>query len=340
MSAELLSFPETFNGADRFVDWNVQEGRGDKVAIYYFDEQITYNQLLENVNRTGNSIKYLGLGLEARIAILTFDCPQFVYAFFGAQRAGAVPIILSTRLTPKDYLYMLNDSQAQVIFVSNELYPLIAEIKKELSFLKIIIVVSDRTDGGKADKMDYITDFDRWIVDFPPISSPVPTQPDAIAFGFYPSDSAGEPELISYSHHAVVYDAEYIGKRHLQMTENDITYSAVELSLGYGLQNSVFFPFYVGGATVLYPGRLLPDQLMKVVAQYRSTMFFGLPDFYNRLLQIPDLTAKYDLGSLRSCVSGGESLPGPIQEKWREVTGVEVVDSVGIGNKVGEAKPD
>lgn len=348
MNFELLSFPETFNGAERFVDWNVKEGRGDKVALYYFDEQITYNQVLENVNRAGNSIKYLGLGLEDRIAILTLDCPQFIYTFFGAQKAGAVPIALNTMLAPKDYLYMLNDSRAKAIIVSNELYPTIAEIKNDLPFLKTVIVVSDMMDGSKADKIPGVIDFDSWIADFPPVCESVPTKPDDMAFWLYTSGTTGDPKGIVHSHHTMAYNAECVGKRHLQMTENDITYSVARLFFGYGFQNSMGFPFYVGAAAVLHPGRPLPDHLMSIVTKYKPTMFFGVPTSYNQLLQMPDLTTKYDLSSLRICTSGGEPLPGAVWKKWREVTGVEILDCIGstevlhyhIGNRIGESKPD
>lgn len=349
MNFELLSFPETFNGADRLVDWNVKEGRGDKVAIYYFDETVTYNQLMEKVNRTGNALKSLGLSFEDRVGILAMDCPQWIYSLFGAQKAGAVPVGLNTMLAQKDYLYMLNDSRAKALIVSYELYENIAPIRDELQFLKNIIVISDKMDGTKAaDKIEGTIDFNSWIAGFPAECETAATKPDDMAFWLYTSGTTGSPKGIMHSHHTMAYHSECVAKRFLGMTENDITYSVARLFFGYGFQNSMGFPFYVGGATVLHPGRPLPDHLMSVVTKYKPTIFCGVPTSYNQLLQIPELTTKYDLSSLRFCTSGGEPLPGAVWTKWKELTGVEILDCIGstevlhfhIGNKPGESRPD
>ena len=348
MNFDVLDFPENFNGADRLVDWNVKEGRGDRVAIYYFDQKITYKQMLENVNRAANAFTSLGYTYENRISIMTLDCPQFIYALFGAQKVGAVPVGLNTMLSPKDYIYMLNDSRSRALVVSNELYPVIAGIRSELTFLKDIIVVADKVDGTKAGKIDGTIDYDSWVAGFSTEFQTVPTKPDDQAFWLYTSGTTGDPKGIMHSHHTMAFHAEAVGKRHLQMTENDITYSVARLFFGYGFMNSMGFPFYVGAATVLHPERPLPDHLMSTVTKYKPTMFFGVPTSYNQLLQIPDLATKYDLSSLRICCSGGEPLPGAVLAKWMEVTGVEILDCIGstevlhyhIGNEIGKSKPD
>jgi len=141
MAYQELTFPERWNEAERFVDWHVKQGRGDKIAIYSQDQEITYQQVLENVNRTGNAFRSLGLGMEDRIFLLAFDCPEFVYVFFGGMKIGAVPIPINTMLMPNDYLYILNDSRAKAVVVSKELLPGILEIRDELLYLKEILVI-------------------------------------------------------------------------------------------------------------------------------------------------------------------------------------------------------
>ena len=348
MNFDILEFPENFNGADRLVDWNVKEGRKDKVAIYYFDDKVTYGQLLEGVNRTANAFSSLGYTYEDRITILALDCPQWIFSLFGAQKVGAVPVGLSTMLSAKDYIYMLNDSRSKAVVVSHELYPVIEEIRSELRFLKTVIVIPDLMEGGKGPKIEGTIDFDSWIAGFPAEFETVPTKPDDQAFWLYTSGTTGDPKGIMHSHHTMAFSAESIAKRHLQMTENDITYSVARLFFGYGFMNSMGFPFYVGAATVLHPGRPLPDHLMSTVTKYQPTMFFGVPTSYNQLLQIPDLATKYNLKSLRICCSGGEPLPGAVWSKWREVTGVEILDCIGstevlhyhIGNAIGASRAD
>ena len=93
----LITLPETFNVATHFVDRNVQEGRGAKVAIECGDEQVTYQQLLENTNRVGNVLLALGVRPEERVLLLLLDTPEFLYSFFGAIKIGAVAVPVNTQ---------------------------------------------------------------------------------------------------------------------------------------------------------------------------------------------------------------------------------------------------
>jgi benzoate-CoA ligase len=113
-----IELPPEFNAATHFVDRHVREGRGHKIAIECGDEQVTYDQLLERVNRFGNALKKLAVRPEERVALLLLDTPEFFYSFFGGIKIGAVPIPLNTLLKPAEYQYMLNDCRARVAIVS------------------------------------------------------------------------------------------------------------------------------------------------------------------------------------------------------------------------------
>src|ERR1700674_2439858 len=138
------SIPDQFNVATYFVDRNVEEGRGDNVAIetYPGREQITYHQVLERVNRVGNALRdVLGVGIEQRVLLLLFDCPEFVYSFFGAIKIGAVPIPTNTLFKPADYEYILNDSRAGIVVVSEALLPQLQAIPRaQLAYLREVVV--------------------------------------------------------------------------------------------------------------------------------------------------------------------------------------------------------
>src|SRR5690242_586591 len=95
--------PEQFNAATYFLDRNLEEGRGDSVAIYYHDEEITYRRVAESANRAGNALRSLGVEMENRVMMIVLDCPEFVYTFFGAMKIGAVPVPVNTLLKPEDY---------------------------------------------------------------------------------------------------------------------------------------------------------------------------------------------------------------------------------------------
>ncbi|HZI58869.1 MAG TPA: AMP-binding protein, partial [Verrucomicrobiae bacterium] len=126
-----IQLPTIFNVATYFVDRHIREGRDHKIAYECGDEQVTYRQLFERVNRAGNALKKLGVRQEERVGMLLFDTPEFVYCFFGGIKIGAVPIPINTLLKPHEYEYILNDSRVRVLIVSEGLLPQIQAIAKE-----------------------------------------------------------------------------------------------------------------------------------------------------------------------------------------------------------------
>ena len=123
-----VDLPEIYNAATTFVDNNIAEGRGGTVAIYYEDQKITYQEVFEKVNRTGNALKELGIGVENRVLVILPDSPEFAYSFFGAIKIGAVAVPTNPWMFAKDYEYLINDSRAQAIIVHESTFPEIEKI--------------------------------------------------------------------------------------------------------------------------------------------------------------------------------------------------------------------
>src|SRR5215475_15049551 len=122
-----LELPGTYNATTTFVDDNIAQGRGERTAIYYQDQKLTYQEVFEKVNRTGNALKELGVEIENRVLLALPDSPEFAFGFFGAIKIGAVPIPTNPWMAAKDYDYLLNDSRARAIIVHESVLP---EIKK------------------------------------------------------------------------------------------------------------------------------------------------------------------------------------------------------------------
>src|SRR3989442_2765812 len=135
-----MDIPRDFNAACWFVDRHVTEGRANRLAIRYDGRSISYGEVLAGTNRCGNALRRLGVGMEQRVVLLLPDCPEFVYAFWGALKIGAVPVPTNTLLTPRDYEYILNDSRAAVAIAGEELAPAIEAIRPRLRFLHELIV--------------------------------------------------------------------------------------------------------------------------------------------------------------------------------------------------------
>ncbi|MCZ6605244.1 MAG: AMP-binding protein, partial [Alphaproteobacteria bacterium] len=116
-----ITFAPVFNTTVPFVDRHLDEGRADKVAIYTAaGEEVTYGALQTRVNLAGNALKDLGIGRGERVLMVIKDAPEFVYLFWGAIKAGIVPVPLNTLLRAKDYEFMIADSACVGIVYSPE----------------------------------------------------------------------------------------------------------------------------------------------------------------------------------------------------------------------------
>jgi benzoate-CoA ligase len=157
----------------------------------------------------------------------------------------------------------------------------------------------------------------------------VQTSKDDMAFWLYSSGTTGFPKGTVPLHHDMVICAENYGRQVLGITEQDITFSVAKLFFAYGLGNGLYFALHVGGSTVLSPARPLPEHVFEVVNRYKPTLYFGVPTSYAALLQVPDAEKKYDLSSIRYCVSAGEALPDQIYLKWKEKFNLDILDGIG-----------
>lgn len=335
-----IELPREFNVASYFVDRHLHEGRADKVAIECGEERVTYRQLVDRVNRTGNALKKLGLRPEERVALLLLDTPDFASCFFGAIKMGAIPIPLNTLLKPAEYQYMLNDSRARLAIVSESLYPQIHAISKDsLRYLDTIIIAGRPLEGLRC--------LSRLLDESSSELQAEPTCRDDPAFWLYSSGSTGFPKGCVHLQHDMVVCAEHYAKATLGIRENDRFFSVAKLFFAYGLGNGLYFSLSVGGTSILWPGSPSPPNIYEVIEKFKPTLFFSVPSNYASLLAYQRESGfDFDLSSIRYAVSAGEALPAPIYHRFKERFGVEILDAIGstealhmfIANRPGAAR--
>jgi len=334
-----LIYPDTFNVASYFVDRHVFEGKGDNTAIECGDQEISYRELFENVNRVGNVLRELGVRIEERVAILLPDSPEFLCAFFGAIKIGAVAVPLNTYVQTSDYEFFLNDSRARVLLVHATLLPLVDGIPKEkIAFLEEIIVVGgDGREHGS---------FDDLIKAASSQLRAAQTSKDDAAFWLYSSGSTGTAKACIHLHHDMVVCSELYAKGVLGINERDRCYSVARLFFAYGLGNAGYYPLSCGATTILSPERPTPAGIYANIERYRPTLFFSVPSNYAALLSQRREGRDFDLSSVRHGVSAGESLPAALFDRFKERFGVEILDALGstealhmvIANRPGDVR--
>ncbi len=349
-SVPIVKVPALFNAATYFVDRHLEEGRSTKTAIHYEGQEFSYGKAAEMVNRAGNAFRFLGLELEQRVMLLLLDCPEYVAAFFGAIKIGAVAIPTNTLLKPQDYNYLLNDSRSKFVLVSEQLLPVLEPVLGEARYLKEVIVVPALP--GEESALNSLKArgyklFDEICSGASPDLQAEPTSQDDTAFWLYSSGTTGFPKGAVHLHRDMVYCTELYARGILNMTEQDRCFSVAKLFFAYGLGNGLFFPFGIGASTVLFPGRPEPRRVFEVINQTKPTLFFGVPTAYAAMLAQPQAEKEFDLSSIRTGISAGEALPPAVWKGVKERFGFEILDGIGstevlhifISNRPGKVKP-
>ncbi len=333
-----VSIPRHYNAAHDLIQRNLQAGRSGKLAYIDDHGSYTFGDLAERVNRFGNVLAGIALEAENRVMLCLLDTIDFPTAFLGSIQAGIVPIAANTLLTTADYDFMLGDSRAKALVVSEALWPSFAPIVGKHPTLKHVIISGKDGKGYPClgDLMKAVS----------PNFNPAPTTCDDFCFWLYSSGSTGTPKGTVHLHSHLIQTAELYGKAILGIREDDLVFSAAKLFFAYGLGNGLTFPLSVGATTILMGERPTPQAVFQRLRQHQPTVFYGVPTLYGALLASPDMLKREEVKRLRVCASAGEALPADIGRRWTETLGVEILDGIGstemlhifLSNRSGEVR--
>jgi 4-hydroxybenzoate-CoA ligase len=327
------------NAAAYFVDRNAEGAHRGKIAFIEAGGErrsLGYAELGRESGRVAGLFERHGIHPESRVALLCLDQIEFPLIFWGALKAGVIPVALNTLLSAEIYGLILADSRAVALFVSHELLPVVAPLLAGHRHVKKIFVIGAEPPEGMFSFARELAASER--------RPTAPVSPDECAFWLYSSGSTGEPKGVRHVHSSLKYTADTYGARVLKIRAEDTVYSAAKLFFAYGLGNAMTFPMSVGATAVLFAGRPTPAAVFEILAAHKPTVFGGVPTLYAALDAELEAGRAHVSAPLRICISAGEALPEEIGAKWRRFTGVDILDGVGstemlhifLSNREGE----
>lgn len=298
------------------VLWDNLDRNPDKLALTGPAGDVTYAALCARAAQWGNAFKAAGLQRGDRIPMLLDDTPAYPAAFFGAVRAGFVPVLLNTQSTADLVAYYVKDSGARIALLQAELADRI-----DPATLEQVVIVGGDAPGGTVSEAAFLDGQ-------PETLEMAETGPDDMAFWMYSSGSTGRPKGIVHLHHDMAYTQASFGAHLLKLDESDICFSVPKMFFAYGFGNSVTFPFSVGATALLLPGRPDPERILEAIETFRPTLFFGLPTLYTALCRA-ESAGRRDLSSLRQCMSAAEILSQDVFDAWKRLTGLPPIEGLG-----------
>ncbi len=332
----------TFNVATLLVDRHVSEGRGDRPAVHVDGRTIRYAELLELCNRAGNALRAAGVESEHRVALLLPDGWEFLVAFIGALKIGAVPVPLNTVAPRDDLAFYLDDTRARALVTTPELARR-APLDDPRLLLKAVFLV-----GGSADISPLERSFETELDRASPALETFPTGVDEPCYWLYSSGTTGRPKGVVHLHGDMPACVAPFAEQVVGMSVEDVTFSVSRLFFSYGLVNSLFLPLFAGASVALVGERPTSAEFARIMAATRPTLFFSVPTSYAALcVDIENDRGHHPFGGVRLAVTAGEPLPAPLYERWTRLTGVELLDGIGstevgyifLSNTPGHVRP-
>lgn len=314
---EIADLPDMFNAAEDLVAPNLARHPA-KTAIIDHRGTCSYAELGDRISRMAGVFEALGTRRDQRVLLCLTDTRDFPTVFLGAIRAGVIPVPLNTLLTEDDYKWVLHNSGAVAVFVSDEL----ADRWKDIALAEPHVCFIS-SEGGPW------IDLEKLLSEAVPALNPVITHRDDVAFWLYTSGSTGRLKGAIHLHSSMRLTANLFGIGTADIRSNDIILSIAKQFFAYGLGNSVTFPYAAGATVVLFNGRATPEAISDQVTRHKISVLAGVPTFFAGWLAHPSCPTGQAAPALRLATSAGEALPAHLGRAFRERFGADILDGLG-----------
>jgi benzoate-CoA ligase family protein len=325
--------PTRLNLAAHLLDARIVEGRGDRPALRTRSATLAYKDVARSSAQYAHLLAADDIRPEERVIVALPDGPDFVAALFGILRRGSVVVMVNPEAPPDLIQYFLEYTRATAAFVPAERADLFAQAASGLARTPRFYAVGDNRLAARRDAQPgELTAFD--------------SHRDDAAIWLFSGGTTGRPKGVVQTHRSFANTTALYGHGVLGVCSDDVTISVPKLFFGYATGANLFFPFSVGGSSVLFPERCTPETLFAEIALHRPTILINVPTMIQQMVSHPDASSQ-DFSSLRLATSAGEALPSELHDRWMRTFGVELLDGLGtaemwhifISNRPGAVVP-
>ncbi len=345
--------PHTLEYPEVPLHWFLEESARkypDSVATIlpgkFGDTKLTYRELNELANRLANALIDLGVKNGNRVALYMPNCPQFVIGYSAILKAGGIVVATSPLYSPREVEHQFNDSAAETVIVLSLFYPMVKQVQPKTRVKKVIVtnikehlggldkflfgLLREKKEGHRVELADGDLRLADLLERYPGDDPKVDVSQDDIALFQYTGGTTGVPKAAVILHRNLVANALQASAflPDLKMAE-EIHLAAIPLFHVFGMVAVMAWSTSISAAMILVTNPRDIDALLKAINKYKPTLFMGVPAMYNAINHHPDI-GKYDVRSIRACISGSAPLPMAVKETFEELTGGKLVEGYGL----------
>jgi len=324
----------------------------DHTALIFKDAKVTFREYNEAVDRFAAALQGLGVKKGDRVAVHLLNCPQFPIAYYAVLRIGGIVVPCNPVYTAREMRHQLKDSGAQVIVTLSLMYPIIKQIRAETDLRHVIVariktyfppvlrllftLLVEKKTGHKVDISGEANTY--WFTDLlagaPAKPEPVEVTWDDTAVLMYTGGTTGISKGAQLTHRNILVNAVQC-KVWIDAGEaEDVGMTALPLYHSYAMTTCMNLSTLIAAAMLLIPDPRDLEDVLKSITKHGPTLYAGVPAMYVAINNYPDLN-KYDVSSIRACISGAAGLPVEVQQRFQELTGARLVEGYGLS----EASP-
>lgn len=308
----------------------------NSTAIFFQNNQITYEELDRFVDSFGEALRRLGIGKGDRVAVYLPNSPQFVIAYFGALRVGAIVVACSPLYKEKELVHILADSESRVLVYLDKLDLYVQSVKGKTRLEQLISTSLDEfgvqeTTEIKVKRVASSNLNMKQLIEST-IGKPVTpflNPAEDVALFQYTGGTTGSPKAAMLTHRNLVVNAAQFATWLYMRDREEVNLSVLPFFHIYGMTAALNSPIYTSSKMILIPDPRDTNSLVEAIDKYEPTIFCGVPASYIGLINIPNIE-QHKIRSIRTCISGASPLPQEVQRRFEELTGGRLVEGYGL----------